>query len=320
MNTPTGQHPGPPGSVAVAVLTYKRPEHAAHIVPVLDAALSELDDGRRLRLIVVDNDPDAGAARIIKDSAVTARNRVSYVHEPRPGIAAARNRALAACEEDAVVFIDDDERPRPGWLPALVSQWEQTGAAGVVGPVVPEFSSPPDPWITAGGWFNHGRRPSGTPMPAAATNNLLLDTAFLRRNGLSFDLDFGMSGGEDTMLTRQIVKAGGRIVWCDEAVVADQLPAARLTRTWVRRRAYWSGNSWAAVDIRIADPGWRRHFARLRQLARGCVRVVGGLAKTAVATVMRDEAGSSRSLRVYERGRGMCAGALGRRRLPYQRE
>ncbi|MBW3069449.1 glycosyl transferase family 2 [Actinomyces sp. 432] len=309
-----------PKSVAIAVLTYKRPEHAASVVPALDAALSELDDGRALRLIVVDNDPDASARPVVAAGAAGALHRVSYVHEPAPGIAAARNRALAECDEDAIVFIDDDERPRSGWLPALVSQWERAGAEAVAGPVVPDFSRQPDSWILAGGWFNHGRRASGTPMPAAATNNLLLDMAFLRSNGLRFDLDFGMSGGEDTLLTRQLVQAGGRIVWCDEAVVADQLPAERLTREWVRRRAFWSGNSWAAVDIRLAAPGGPRLTARMRQLARGGVRVAGGMAKMLAAGAKRDEAAQSRAVRVYERGRGMCAGALGRRWMPYRRD
>ncbi|AMD86742.1 hypothetical protein AXF14_02910 [Actinomyces radicidentis] len=311
----------PKASVAVAVLTYKRPDHAAQLVPVLDAAMSEVTDDRPLRLIVVDNDPEATAREIIAAGAATAVHEVTYVHEPEPGIAAARNAALEACTEDAIVFIDDDERPETGWLPALIATWEETGAEAVVGPVLPDFEVEPDPWVVAGGWFDHGRHTTGYVMPAAATNNLLLEMATMRRLGLRFDLGFGISGGSDTMLTRTLIRDGGRIVWCDEAVVNDEVPAKRLTRQWVTRRAYRSGNSWASVDLALARQEGRgaEIRSRLHQGLRGAERVALGSVMVAAALLRGSERAHSKSVRFIQRGRGMVAGALGSKYMEYKR-
>ena len=313
--------PAAPASVAVAVLTYKRLDHAARLVPMLDAAMDEVEDGRPLRLVVVDNDPEATARELIAEAARTARHEVTYVHEPEPGISAARNAALDACTEDAIVFIDDDERPDTDWLPALIRTWESTRADAVVGPVLPCYEVEPSSWIIQGGWFNHGRHATGYIMPAAATNNLLLEMATVRRVGLRFDPDFGISGGSDTMLTRTLIRDGGRIVWCDEAVVYDEVPAKRLTREWVSKRAYRSGNSWASVDLALAkQEGPSAEIrSRLRQGLRGAERVALGGIMVGTALLRGSERAHSRSVRVLQRGRGMLAGALGNRYMEYKR-
>ena len=59
------------------------------------------------------------------------------------------------------------------------------------------FLGPLDPWIAAGAFFDNKHKVSGTVMPAAATNNLLLDLAVVRRHGLRFDNRFGLIGGGD---------------------------------------------------------------------------------------------------------------------------
>ena len=94
---------------------------------------------RQPTVLVVDNDPDGGA----RETASQFGGGIAYVHEPTPGIAAARNRALAeSVDFDLLVFIDDDERPTTGWLTSLLATRLRTGADGVVGPVVSTFAAP----------------------------------------------------------------------------------------------------------------------------------------------------------------------------------
>ncbi|CAJ0557430.1 unnamed protein product, partial [Mesorhabditis spiculigera] len=139
-----------------------------------------------------------------------------------PGIAAARNRALAeSVDVDLLVFIDDDERPTSDWLTALLETRIRTGAGGVVGPVVSAFAAPLDPWIADGGFFDRRRLPTGTEVRVAATNNLLLDLRLVRSISLQFDERFSASGGSDSLFTRRYTGAGFTLVWCDEAVVTD---------------------------------------------------------------------------------------------------
>jgi glycosyltransferase involved in cell wall biosynthesis len=287
------------------MLTYRRPEGLADAVGMLRA---QLDLVPGARLLVVDNDEQPSAASAVAEAA-GGDIRVRYVHEPTPGIAAARNQALAeAGPEAVVVFIDDDEQPSEKWLPTLVACWEETGAAAVVGPVVSRFDGAVDPWIEAGGFFRRLRHPTGTVVTTAATNNLLLDMS--RVGDLRFDLGFGLSGGSDTVFTRSLSAAGGKIVWCDEAAVHDLVPADRATREWVRARAARIGNSDSRVQVYLAPAG-RRPIARVRASARGLVRVFGGSARLLLGGLTGSPAHQARGTRTLLRGLGMLRGAWG---------
>ncbi len=125
--------------VTVAMLTYRRLDQLPDVIPAVLAQLDELVAAGgladRAELLVVDNDP-AASARSVVETVGQGRPEVRYVCEPEPGIAAGRNRALDETEtSDAVVFIDDDERPGTGWLVHLVRTWRDSGAGAVSGPV-----------------------------------------------------------------------------------------------------------------------------------------------------------------------------------------
>jgi succinoglycan biosynthesis protein ExoM len=245
---------------------------------------------------------------------------VAYVVEARPGIAAARNRALAeAADRDLLIFIDDDERPQPGWLAALLGTYRETGSAAVAGAVISEFSGRLDPWIEAGRFFDRVRHPTGTPIMVAATNNLLLDLNQTRRFGLEFDERFGASGGSDTLFTRGIVARGASITWCDEAVVVDHVPAARMTRRWVLQRALRSGNSWSRTTLELV-PNWRAALvARVRLTGRGLSRIAAGFGQFVAGTLGRRTYHQARGLRTIARGAGMVSGAYGHVYVEYRR-
>lgn len=312
---PSGAHAGVGAPLVVAMLTFRRPDDVRAAVPAFLAELGTVD--LPAELLVVDNDPDAGARSTVE---AVGDPRVRYVHEPRPGIAAGRNRALAECAASQVlVFVDDDERPAPGWLGALLAERERSGAAAVVGAVVSQYAREPDAWLAAGRFFDRRRLPTGTVVDVAATNNLLLDLDRLRRTGVTFDERFGLSGGSDTLFSRRLAAAGETMVWCDEAVVVDHVPVDRLTRAWVLRRAYRSGNSGARAEV-LLSRGAARQLVRARYVARGLVRVAGGGARVALGALTRSLAHDARGRRSVQRGRGMVAGALGHVVYEYDRQ
>jgi glycosyltransferase involved in cell wall biosynthesis len=212
---------------------------------------------------------------------------VRYVHEPRPGIAAARNRALAeAGDAEVLVFVDDDELPTPSWLQQLIDHWMQWRCTAVAGPVIPRFEGgEPDPWVVGCGVFDRASRPTGTPVPGAATNNLLLHLPQLRKLDLGFDEEFGLSGGSDSMLTRTMVKKGAVIRWCDEAAVWDYVPAARTTRSWVLKRSLRTGNGWSRVALALSGSPRRQWSVRLDLTLRGLVRIARGLRNLLLGTI-----------------------------------
>lgn len=285
--------------VVVAIPTFKRPAS-------LTALLTSLSDDARLlgaRLLVIDNDPQASARQIAHDFGT------DYVVEPARGLAAVRNRALdEAMTSSALVFIDDDELPHEQWLSRLVECWRTTGSAAVSGRVESRF--PPhfdDQWIIDGGFFRRVQFGAGDSQTTAPTNNLLLDLGFVRENGLRFDEEFGLSGGEDILFTKQLVRAGGRIVSCPSALVLDPVSAGRLTHGWVLRRAYRVGLTTVRTDMHLGGG----IITRLTHALGGSARVAFGIARWTVGVVTRSTTHSARGARAAWRGAGMVMGAMG---------
>lgn len=314
--------PNPPTRVVLAVLTFKRLDDLAAVVPALVDQAGRAPVGFAVRVLIVDNDPLQSGRDLVERAMPAALPiRVGYAAESEPGISAARNRALdEAAEDDILVFIDDDERPVDSWLADLLACYEgHDHPAAVVGPVISAFDGDLDAWVAAGEFFNRRRLPTGTSVELAATNNLLLDLASVRRLGLRFDPEFGISGGGDSLFTRTLSARGGRMVWCDEAIVYDMVPAARATRDWVLRRAFRMGNSWTRVSLALADSPLAAARVRIVSGARGLVRVAGGAGRLAVGTLTRSARHQARGRRTMARGAGLLAGVVGYRYDEYRR-
>lgn len=297
--------------VTVAVLTFRRLESLSALLPLLVEQVMEACPSGRV--LVVDNDPEASAVGMASKGGEWGC-RVDFVCEAVPGIAAARNRALFECADDEViVFIDDDERPRQGWLAALLTTYVAQRPAAVAGPVISEIEGDVvDAFVTAGQFFaRRYRYRTGDKLEAAATNNLLLDLESVRRSGLRFDPEFGISGGSDTLFSRQLVQAGLDIIWCGEAVVVDIVPATRSTRDWVLRRAFRSGNAWARTSMVLAENPASRVVTWVGLAWSGAVRCAGGSARFVLGWATGSLAHQARGCRTLARGAGMLAGLGG---------
>lgn len=83
-------------------------------------------------------DPAPDAVLVVDNSEgnketedVTHEFGASYTVEPRLGLSRARNRGLAECDTDVVVYLDDDAIPARDWLGLLMAPFadEKTGAS-----------------------------------------------------------------------------------------------------------------------------------------------------------------------------------------------
>lgn len=313
MTTPSGPLP----ALTVAILTFRRPDQLAANLDAVVAGSRDAFDLAEVEILVVDNDPAASARTVCAEPRDLP---VRYVHEPRPGIAAARNRALDESSSSRLLaFIDDDEVPQQDWLVHLVRTWDTYDADAVMGRLVSVLPDDVDPWIPASGHFFRPTYPTGTRLPAAATFNLLLDLDTVRRAGLRFDESLALSGGEDTIFTAGIVKAGGIIVACAESVAHDEVPADRLTRAWIRRRAFSQGAVLATTQLRRADSLGRRTITRLRGLVSGCGRMTVGGLDLFRGLITKDVERQARATRLVQRGRGVVSASLGHRHQTYHR-
>lgn len=303
------------GRVAVGVLTYKRPELVAALLPELVRQARE--QPTPVRVVVVDNDPDGGARATVEGLAIP---EVTYVHEPRPGIAAGRNAALdEASDVDVLVFIDDDETPEPDWLGAMLDAHTHLGGAAVAGPVLRTHETSPPAWVRSARVFDRRRMPTGTPMEAAGTGNLLVELNHVRRHGLRFDDRLGLAGGSDHLFTKQIRRTGGAIYWCDEAVVHEFVPSSRLTGAWTLRRGYRSGSTNVVVDLMLAADAPERFRVRTRSVVGGVARVVTGAGRAGIGLLGSDPERRGLGAWTMARGAGMVGGAVGHRYVEYRR-
>lgn len=302
----------------VAALTYRRPAQLAGLLDGL-AALTQPDGD--VGFLVVDNDAAGSAAPVIDSARARFGDRLQYCVEPEPGIPAARNRALAeaaARGAPLLCFIDDDVRPDPGWLRALLACRERSRAAIVFGAVRFERAAPAAGWWRrriAAGIAARGRvleryaarHAARGLVVTGATSNCVIDVDWAARHGVRFDPAMRESGGSDTAFREAVRAHGGDVAWCADAVVYEQLPLERLSLRYQLRRAISHGMTTARTGRRA--PGLiLRHPAG---------RIAAGIALMALPLLGR---GSFMvGLHLFGMGIGIIRGARGERSRLYAR-
>jgi hypothetical protein len=163
-----------------------------------------------------------------------------------------------------------------------------------------------------GGFHERPRHRSGTPVAYAATGNALICCRTLHAMERLFDESLGLRGAEDTEFFRRVSRAGHRMVWADEALVYECIPASRANLRWLMRRRYRTSNARAGVELRRLEDRSRSRalFDGIRCLIRGCVRL-------ALATG-RGQAERAHALILLAAGAGWLSGAIGIRYQAYR--
>ncbi len=282
--------------VAVCVCTFRRPEGLASLLAGLRDLRFAVLAPPILSILVTDND-DSEQARAL--CAAFRREHgldVRYLREEQRGISFARNRCLenVPADCDFVAMIDDDERPEPDWLEALLLAQAASGADVVQGSVSPAFADETPSWIRRGGFFDWPPPPSpfrglawtdGQDLGSAATNNVLVRAAAIGALGVRFDHRLALTGGEDAVFFRILNAAGYRIVYAAGARVREQVPRSRANLSYLCRRAFRNGSKrlwakwWASPSgtARVGSTRVRLAFRALRQAAGAVGWLLAGL-------------------------------------------
>lgn len=273
--------PVPTPSATVAICTRDRPDDVARALP----ALAGLEGGP-YNILVVDNCPSSGATRAI----VAGWPEVEYIREDRPGLNAARNRALREARTDIVAFSDDDAAPEPGWLQALLRNFDHRLVLGAAGLTLPlELETDAQEWFErytpfGRGYFRRVFDPADCSPHAAGKVGAGANMA-LRRDVLElvgpFDeaLDAGTptrSGGDHEMFSR-ILARGYRMIY-DPAAVSHH----RHRRSWEQLRSTVEGYgigvyaTWTARIVQDFDLSVLKEAARwfTRTQAPGLLRAL----------------------------------------------
>jgi glycosyltransferase involved in cell wall biosynthesis len=160
------------------------------------ASLREQADAPPFEVIVVDNG-SSDATQCIVERYAHGVPPITYVVEPRPNRAKARNRGVAAARGAYVVFCDDDVQLPRSWLAAHAAAHEASQERVVNGPIlnVPSYWHRPKPApVNYSGAF------------LCSCNASLSKRAFASAGG--FDESFDLYGWEDTELGVRLRQSG----------------------------------------------------------------------------------------------------------------
>ncbi len=238
--------------VSVIVPTMRRRESLQRALSSLFHQTGVQD--RIVSIVVVDNDPAGTARETVQALVADSPWPLIYRHEPRPGVATARNAGLAMTEAPLIAFLDDDEGAEPGWLAALLAGLSSTEADVVFGPIrgrVPEGTG----WATRYLERFFGREGPATTQGidhAYGCGNSVMVRARALPGTAPFDASADQSGGEDDALFAALSARGGRFGWAAEAWVDEFAPPHRATMRYALSRAfaYGQGPSQTAAKAR----------------------------------------------------------------------
>ena len=285
-------------AVCVIIPTLRRPESLTRaLVSVFEQA--DLGD-RPICIVVVDNDPIGTARATVEGLRSGCPYPIVYRHEPRPGVATARNTALLETDAPLIAFLDDDEAASPGWLAALLEAQSRTGADAVFGPIkgrVPQTTGWATPYLER--FFGReGPASTGLINHVYGCGNSLLVRATALPGPAPFDPDADQTGGEDDALFAALKARGGRFGWVADAWVEEFAPPHRATMRYVLARAFAYGQGPSQTAARTGNwPGV------MRWMIIGAIQtVVWGLA--AIGLTVMAHPGRARMMDRAARGLG----------------
>jgi GT2 family glycosyltransferase len=174
----------------------------------------------------------------------------------------------------------------------------------VTGPCLPRFLEAPPRWIVDGGFHERQRHPTGTRRHVAFTHNALVRAAVFESVDHCFDESMALNGGDDGEFFARVFAAGFQIIWADNAIVHESVPASRLTLGWLLRRGFRVGTSSAWVQL-------KHHSSTLLRLwAHGVYCMIRGTA-LALSLPLRGRATAIKGLQLFSYGLGRIAGSRG---------
>ncbi|GAB4235998.1 MAG: hypothetical protein Tsb0034_10380 [Ekhidna sp.] len=227
--------------VAIAICTYKRPKKLREALQSVRGLIIPTD--LKACLIVIDNSPSEEVKSVFDQETNDLSFKAEYVTEFNRGIVYARNRALAEAkrnEADYLAFFDDDDYPNASWLESLWLCKKKFDPEVVSGRMLYHWPERVDLDEEIKRLYDNalGEIETGTILKKCGSGNVFVDLDFIKKHQLQFHPTFNMTGGEDSHFFECLTKLGGKIVWCNEAVINSNVDISRATESFVIGRRY----------------------------------------------------------------------------------
>jgi len=222
--------------ISVIIPTFRRPDSFLRAARSVFAQAGVED----VELVAIDNSPEGSALGVFRQLTADAPIPFRWAHEPKPGVANARNAALKLASGDLIAWLDDDEEASPHWLEALVSVRRETGAQSVFGPVRARAGNAPNARFYEALHSRVGPSLSGPCAHPWGIGNSLQPRS-LYDEAEPFDVSTNETGGEDDALFAAWAEAGARFAWAADAWVIEHLGAERTHLRHGLKRAFAYG-------------------------------------------------------------------------------
>lgn len=239
--------------VTIAVPTHNRARLLG--LTLSSIAALQLPEGVETECLIVDNASADDTHDAVEVFARTAPMAVRYVIEPELGSSRARNRAIAEARGDFILFIDDDVIAEPDWAVRILAEMDRRALDVACGMVLPRWQTAPPLWLGRSLYVRLAVHDEAALADTAAAmrdsiHNYFSANAGFRRRTFelfgNFREDLGVVGanpisGEDTELFERIMLHGGAIGFAPQARVHHMIGAERMTRRYLRRKAFAFG-------------------------------------------------------------------------------
>jgi glycosyltransferase involved in cell wall biosynthesis len=242
-------------------------------------AAQHLPPHAEVECLVIDNNSIDRTPAVVAEAAAHAPFSIRRVFEPRTGSSFARNRAVDEAAGDFILFIDDDAVAEPDWTALMVAAIERRGLDAACGMVLPRWEIAPPPWLGRSLYVRYAVHDRDAIEAAPQENSEVLRNYFSANTGFRRDSfarfgrfreDLGVVGGnpisgEDTELFARIIEQGGAMGFVPEARVHHLVPASRMNRRYLLKKAF-------AFGVGTAQSGGRSHNS-VDKLVRNALRM-----------------------------------------------
>ena len=270
--------------ITVAVATMNRPAALARCLETLLGG-----ERRPAEIVVVDQSADDAAQGVVDRMRARDGVAITYVRQPRLGLAASRNAAIAASTRPCIAFTDDDCVPGPQWLAAIAAAFEDANVQTVTGRILPLGPDRPGTHAVSSRPSCIRTRFRGRTLPWAVGSgaNIAVAREWLDRIG-GFNRHLGAGSAarsaEDVDLLYRLLLAGATVQYEPDAVIFHE---RKDEAAWfATRSSYGYGmGAFCGMWLRRQDSyaGWmlarwcaERTMSLVRACAKGRRRRVAG--------------------------------------------
>lgn len=205
-------------AVSIVICTRDRAEKLEPTLVSLDGLAS--DGGPSYEIVCVDNNSRDATSHVVREFKTKSRVPLTYVLEPRTGLANARNTGVRHSRGEIIAMTDDDCIVSEDWLQILFEKFGSRARLGLVGGRV-ELQNPLDLPITI---RTSRRKQNFTPESLdliLGCNMAFRRSAFDRVKGFDNLLGAGapLKSGEDIDFVYRVHRQGYEVLYCPDLCV-----------------------------------------------------------------------------------------------------